>query len=206
MRIANAPLGTQVAHELRLRVFRGDLVGGELLIEGKLSEEFGLSRGPIRDALAELRDDGLAVQHGRSLRVVEVDGSLIVDLYDLRTALEIHSIERALRNSEDLSAAHSALDAMSYAADRGDSAAFNDADLAFHGTFFAAGGPVLQAHFWRVFQRVLKAVLDVNPHPAADLHGAIDDHRRILDAIEGGGDWHRLLTEHMSSAAERVSP
>ena len=204
IQISNATLGEQVAHELRLRIFHGALPGGELLIEGKLSAEFGVSRGPIRDALAELREDGLAVPHGRSLRVVEVDGDLITELYELRAALETYSIERALRRGADLSNAQRALAAMDDASERGDSPAFNDADLAFHGTFFAAGGPMVQAHFWRVFHRGLQAVLDVNPHPGGDLHRAVIAHRRLFAEIESQGNWRALFTAHMEEALARV--
>lgn len=204
MRIANIPLGSQVAHALRLRIFSGDLPSGQLLIEGNLSEQFGVSRGPIRDALTELREDGLVTQSGRSLRVAQIDDTLIEELYELRTALETYSIERALRHGEDLSDAHVALSAMRTSAARSDTSGFNDADLAFHGTFFAAGGPVMQAHIWRVFQRVLRAVLEINPHPSGDLESAIDKHAEILAAIEANGNWHELFVVHMSEAVARI--
>lgn len=204
MRIANTSLGSQVAHELRLQIFGGALPSGQLLIEGNLSEQFEVSRGPIREALAELREDGLVTQFGRSLRVAQIDDTLIEELYELRTALETYSIERALRHQEDLSEAHTALSLMRAAALRSDTSGFSHADLAFHGTFFAAGGPVMQAHIWRVFQRVLRAVLEINPHPSGDLQGAIDKHAEILAQIETNGNWRELFADHMSDAVARI--
>ncbi|MGP5921672.1 GntR family transcriptional regulator [Brachybacterium alimentarium] len=205
MRIAKSPLGSQVAHELRLRIFDGTLESGSLLIEGALSEEFGLSRGPVRDALAELRDDGLAMQSGRSLRVTEVDGELIREIYELRAAMEVYSVERALRHGADLSAAHRAIDAMRAAGRRSDRQAMTTADLAFHGTFFEAGGPIVQAHFWRVFQRVLKAVLEVNPDPNPEFEPEVAQHVEILNAIENDGNWRQLLQSHIERAVDRAS-
>lgn len=205
MRIANTSLGDQVAQELRQRIFTGALPGGELLIEGSLSEEFGVSRGPVRDALVQLREDGLITQQGRSSRVVEVDEALIHELYELRFALETHCIERARRHDEDLSTAREQINAMRTAADGADPAAFNDADLAFHGAFFAAGGYIARSHIWHVFERVLRALLEINPHPTGDLPRAAEEHARIFDAIVADGDWRGLLADHMDEAVARLS-
>lgn len=204
MPITRELLGRQLAHELRLRILRGDLAGGEALIEGALSEEFAVSRGPVRDALTELEEDGLVARSGRSLRVTAIDDSLLGELYGLRTTLEAYSIERALQRGEDLSPARAAVAAMRRASAASDAMAFHDADLDFHSAFFLAGGPVVQVHIWRIFHRLMRALLETNPHPVDDLPRAVQDHEAILEAVENGGDWRARLSSHMQEAEQRI--
>ncbi len=64
MRMKLVPnLQEQVASHLRLRILSGQLAPGTPFREQVLAEEFGVSRGPIRDALLTLTKEGLL--HGR---------------------------------------------------------------------------------------------------------------------------------------------
>jgi DNA-binding GntR family transcriptional regulator len=56
------PLGDareHLAHEVRRRIFSGQLQPGQRLREAPLAEEFGTSRGPIRDTFLRLTQEGL---------------------------------------------------------------------------------------------------------------------------------------------------
>ncbi|WP_219418348.1 GntR family transcriptional regulator [Pseudonocardia nigra] len=66
-------LHATVAAELRRRISSGALpVGGPVPSEAQLCREFGASRGPVRQALAALRDDGL-IGGGQGRRAVVLD-------------------------------------------------------------------------------------------------------------------------------------
>src|SRR2546426_8452427 len=66
-------LHRSVAAELRDRIRRGDLpVGASLPSEAQLCREFVSSRGPVRQALATLREEGL-IGGGRGRRPVALD-------------------------------------------------------------------------------------------------------------------------------------
>ncbi|NQW87725.1 MULTISPECIES: GntR family transcriptional regulator [unclassified Frigoribacterium] len=62
----------QIADDLRRRILSGDLaVGDDVPSEGELAEQWRTSRGPIRNALAALRSEGLVeTRRGRPARVV----------------------------------------------------------------------------------------------------------------------------------------
>jgi DNA-binding GntR family transcriptional regulator len=63
---------------------------GQVVHEVPLSEELGVSRSPIREALTELERDGLLVRAGQGGRrhVVRFEEADIEELYDIRSALE----------------------------------------------------------------------------------------------------------------------
>ncbi|AXB48257.1 GntR family transcriptional regulator [Amycolatopsis albispora] len=68
-----APLHRSLAAELRRRIREGELaVGDSLPSEAQLCQEFGASRGPVRQALSALRDEGL-IGGGQGKRAVVLD-------------------------------------------------------------------------------------------------------------------------------------
>lgn len=67
------PLHRSIADELRRRIRRGAIeVGASLPSEAQLCEEFSASRGPVRQALATLRDEGL-IGGGQGKRATVLD-------------------------------------------------------------------------------------------------------------------------------------
>jgi DNA-binding GntR family transcriptional regulator len=75
-----------------------ELRPGETLSDRKLSEEFKVSRTPVREALNLLQKENYVRQyHGRGFCVSEISLKAIEDLYDVRMALE----SAALRHSAE---------------------------------------------------------------------------------------------------------
>lgn len=73
---------TQIADDLRSRIARGELApGDDVPTEGDLAERWRTSRGPIRNALATLRAEGLIeTTRGRPARVVDRKAHQPVDV------------------------------------------------------------------------------------------------------------------------------
>jgi GntR family transcriptional regulator len=72
----------QIADDLRHRIASGQLApGDEVPTEGELAARWNTSRGPIRNALAELRNEGLIeTSRGRPSRVIERKAHQAVDV------------------------------------------------------------------------------------------------------------------------------
>lgn len=74
---------------LREEILDGDLAPGAVLAEVEQSTRIGVSRTPLREALARLVADGLvAPQAGRGLVVTRVSVDTIHELFELRRALD----------------------------------------------------------------------------------------------------------------------
>ena len=81
--------GARIADELRKSIFAGEIAPGAPLIETALAEQFGVSRGPLREAIRQLIDEGLLVQIPfTGTHVTELSEQAVREIYSLRTTLE----------------------------------------------------------------------------------------------------------------------
>ncbi|MFF0817309.1 GntR family transcriptional regulator [Rhodococcus sp. NPDC003318] len=83
------------------RALRGDLMSGrigpsERLGEERLAELYGVSRTPVREALARLQADGLVERDEHGLFPYRPRLDDLADLYELRITLEMRGIKRIL--------------------------------------------------------------------------------------------------------------
>ena len=75
---------------------------GERLLDRDLARLLGVSRTPVREAMARLHQDGLLETRDGRYFVVDIqDARNIGDLYDLREVLEVHAVHLAARRACD---------------------------------------------------------------------------------------------------------
>lgn len=87
--LADMPGGERAYRMLTRAISRGELKGGMRLREAELGKRIGLSRTPVREALARLEQQGLVVNDGsRGLIVAELDHRAVTELYAMREVLE----------------------------------------------------------------------------------------------------------------------
>ncbi|MGP8251242.1 MAG: GntR family transcriptional regulator [Terracidiphilus sp.] len=85
---------------IQQKIASGNLVPGGAVSELALAEEMGISRTPIREALGRLSAEGILEQSAnRSTIVVRLTRQDIIELYELREALEVYAVEKAARRS-----------------------------------------------------------------------------------------------------------
>ncbi|MEO1139661.1 MAG: GntR family transcriptional regulator [Pseudomonadota bacterium] len=86
-----------IATALEKDLLRGAFPPGSTLPQGALATRFGVSRIPVRDALAQLARAGLVdVTPNRRARVVQMSRADVVEAYDLRLLLECDLLARAI--------------------------------------------------------------------------------------------------------------
>ena len=91
-------LSIQAYDELAKRIVSGKFTAGEMLREEKISEEFGISRTPVREALQRLEAEGLVEQlPRRGYRVSMPDEDALNELFLCRAELETAALRLALR-------------------------------------------------------------------------------------------------------------
>jgi DNA-binding GntR family transcriptional regulator len=92
---------TESVHgQLRQAVLRGQLKPGQYLVELDVARQYGVSRGPAREALRLLQQEGfLDVIPRRGYIVAPITVTKVRELFDLRMILEVAAAARATRNA-----------------------------------------------------------------------------------------------------------
>ncbi|MDE7053289.1 MAG: GntR family transcriptional regulator, partial [Oscillospiraceae bacterium] len=87
-------LRENVEAALRMKILSRELAPGTRVVEQNLSKEFGVSRGPIREALRQLEHEGL-VEYVRNAgcSVKKITAEDLYELYLMRSSYEILSVE-----------------------------------------------------------------------------------------------------------------
>ena len=130
---------------------RGDIAPGAPLVETALSQRFDVSRGPLREALRQLIEEGLVVTvpytgtHVAPLSVEDVH-----EIYSLRTALETFAFEQVWprRDERFRGELQRRNDVLIATIDAGDDRASIQAELEFHGLVYEASGHRLLQRAW----------------------------------------------------------
>lgn len=205
LRILQRPksLTALAADEIRGRIVRGELGLGTPLSENALALELGVSKTPIREALLQLKMEGLvSIQPQRGSFVFDMSPEEIRQLGELRETLEVTALDRAMKGCcESLVAALSAIvDAMSEAVRSGDNGRYRILDASFHRTLFDHAGNRYLADCYGGFAfriQALRARLCSDPALNAV---SLRDHATLRDLIAAGDvDGARaLLQRHMS--------
>jgi GntR family transcriptional regulator, vanillate catabolism transcriptional regulator len=90
--MASEPMSTQtskIVYDISQQIMRGELAPDATLGEAQLAQSFGVSRTPIRQALAILSDEGLLKKSsGRSYKVRRFAPKEMLDAIDVRGVLE----------------------------------------------------------------------------------------------------------------------
>jgi GntR family transcriptional regulator, gluconate operon transcriptional repressor len=181
-------LSGQVVTALRSDILTGELPPGELLVEATLAGSFGVSRGPVRDALRTLAGEGLITQAGRSYRVVGLDDQDVRDLFQLRELLEVAAAQQcAVRDPEGfLQDAETALDQMREADASGDADAFALADVAFHTAFFNHCGNRRLLAVWEQQVPTFAELFRLTTALDGPMAETIRTHSLVMDTLKTG--------------------
>ena len=201
----HSSLGKQVADQLRRAILSARHKPGERLIEDRLSEEMGVSRMPIREALRALAAEGLVdVQPRRGASVAAISPAVARDLVEVRATLEGLNARLAARHREPLIVTElgAVLDEGNVAARSGNVDALARLNGAFHDKLAQAGRNTILWDIMRTLRERTSLVFAINT--ARRAQDDWDEHSRILAAvIEGDEELAAILaTRHVHRAAD----
>ena len=86
---------------IRRSIINGDLSLGQQLTESYLQKSFGFSKTPIREALAQLKAEGIVVAEvNKGFRVFKMDEKELSEFCEYRLALESQALRSAYNNNK----------------------------------------------------------------------------------------------------------
>jgi DNA-binding GntR family transcriptional regulator len=196
------PRGQQVVEILRSAIITGSYEPGERLIEATISTELGTSRGPVREALRQLENEGLVMSFPyRGAIVLGVSDDEVQEvLIPIRLTLERYSFLRALERmtEDDFAELAKQIWLMEDAARADDLARIVEADLRFHEIVIGASGQTHTVQIWRTIWPRIRAYF-YRYGRGKDLGRMVDEHRELLAALQSRDpdQMVRVLEQHI---------
>ena len=203
-------LSGDIAKKLEEEILRGRVRPGHRLDERELSERYGVSRTPVREALQRLSASGLAVARGRQgLQVAQLSVADLIDALSVVAQLEALAAAQAARRimPEQRTLLQQAHVACERALEHGDADAFYDANLAFHDLIVAAShNRVLQDEIRRLSLKTAPYRRAITFQPGR-MTGSIPEHAAIMQAILANDGKHasELMSRHITLLTEGIA-
>jgi DNA-binding GntR family transcriptional regulator len=188
---------TELSENLSLRaesiiregIIRGSFAFGERLSDRALAASLGISRTPVREALARLAKEDLVVIRPQSGSfVMTLRAESVRAVCQMRAILECGALRLAAGNDpEHLAAAVSLpLAGGALAVEEGNLPRAAELDSAFHQAIIEAADNILLTRAYRGIADQVEAIRHRLPLDISRMRQAVSQHRRILDlAITG---------------------
>ena len=136
----NNPANTPdlIANALRNAILQGRYKANQPLRQDHIAQELGVSKIPLREALVQLKAEGLvSFMPNRGAVVTELSANEVDQIFTMRIALETKALERAIPNlsSADFIRAKSVLEILEKEKDR---TQWSELNWEFHATLYQA--------------------------------------------------------------------
>ncbi len=189
-RLTRRTLSGQLAEEIRQAILSGVFPLGSQLNEMELAEKFGVSRGPVREALQRLIQEALLVSEPhRGVFVPELNDRDLSDIFFVREAIEGSAIRRVMR-SEALPEVGLTLKRlvvrMDEAARAEDWPLVADLDMEFHRELVNAAGSSRLSRMYATVQAETRLCLLMLRGGYRGSAALVEEHRRLADIIASG--------------------
>lgn len=188
-------LREQVVEQIRNAIIEGRLKAGDRITEAQLTEELGVSRTPIREALILLEREGLinsAPNRGSVVRAFSEQD--VTDIFSMRTALENFAGDLIidLLEAADFRYLLASIEAQKAAIQNGDFKKVRSIDMAFHRYLIDRTEHHLLIRQWTEIVAQIAAVLYLRAEaiPNYNEYQSINDHAAIVEAYQA-----RALTQ-----------
>ena len=196
-------LSERLFEQIRGAIERGDIAAGSKISEPELARRFGVSRGPLREAIGRLEACGLVERRANvGARVVTLSSEGLLEIFQVREALESMAARLAAEHmtDEEIAGLRELLDQHGRQIDEDSGQAYFQkiGDLDFHYRIVQGSG---NSRLIRLLCNDLYQLVRVYRYQfgMASRRGprAFGEHEHIVDAIErGDGELAELLMRH----------
>lgn len=206
LKLPKSTFRAHIAEQLRAAIFSGAIAPGTPLVETTLAKQFDVSRGPLREALRQLAEEGLIVTvpyTGTHVISLSVDDCR--EIHSMRVTLECFAFELAWERRghafrKEMLERHDRLIA---AIDAGNDHESILAELELHGLVYEASGHRLLQRTWQGLRGRLQLYWAAH-HRAHAIRGPKRDaHESYISAALGDDlqALHAEIADHMRRGA-----
>jgi DNA-binding GntR family transcriptional regulator len=204
------PTAQLIADQLREQIIQGTFRPGEQINESILATQLRTSRGPVREALQRLCQEGILIsRRNRGVFVLELATGDIKEIYAVRETVELAAADALLNESrtrvrDTCEALKAVLRDMAKQVAVSDWQALARLDMDFHSTLVAGAGNTRLIRIYNTLaaeSRMCILSLEVS-YPRIDV--LVQEHQNILDLLEEGDKegLHKAIKRHMEKGVE----
>lgn len=202
-------LRQSVTEAIRQGIVEGDLLPGTQVNQAQIAEQLGVSRGPVREALGQLEEEGLIKNVPyKGTFVTEITGDYISELYSIRHAIETFAVREATQRAtpKDIADLRAVLAEMYAAAELADMSRMGTLDIQFHYVICRSAHHSLLLQVWKSIEIGVRRCLALRHRIYKSPADVIGTHPDILAAIEAGEAERAsaILGIHIAEAGDQL--
>jgi DNA-binding GntR family transcriptional regulator len=201
----------RIAHQLRNRIARGELVPGSMLSEAALAQEFGASRTPVREALKQLQAEGVVVIRPRVGSFVAAPSRLeINELFEVKEILEGAAARLFAHRGEipELELLRENVRRSEQAVASGDFDTYVELVHEYHDLIMRGAGnsKLMQQYKMLMNQLLYSRFVHLSVRRSGRLPQSDREHQSILQVIEArdGATAERLMRDHVRASHQAL--
>lgn len=201
-------LAHQVYKRMEQAIITEEIPSGTELTELGLSATYGVSRTPIREAVAMLEQEDLVESTGKKIKVLGFSKKDILEIVDIRIAIEGKAMALAAQNigDEGIGELEDILKKQQFYIEQNDSENISKQDSEFHYTIYKhCGSRIYEKTLTELHRKMARyRELSVKKRPRAVKSG--EEHANILRALKAHDVAlaEQLGTEHATRAKQRL--
>ena len=212
MASAKRPIMTmkhQIYQILKKEICDGNFPPGQWLQEKELAEKLNVSRSPVREALKQLVDEGLAIEYpNKGVFVKEFTVKDIEEIYEVRILLESYAIKNSVKTitTSNIRELMEILHKLTKEYEKSDLASYIETDTQLHQYIITLGGNSIvsdiykriysQSQQFRIYSLTTKRRFD----------DSVIEHKQVVENI-CSGNWKeadRVNKIHLTLAREEI--
>jgi DNA-binding GntR family transcriptional regulator len=202
-------LRSRVFNQLQNDILNGLYEPGDSLIETKLSEEMGVSRTPVREAIRQLELEGLVQSFPNKGVVVKgISDQDIEDIYTIRMLIEGLAARWAAEKitPQELEELKEAVELEEFYTLRNDHNHLLQFDSRFHDIIFKASKSKPLMHTLSTFHHYVQKARSLSMMSPGRAMAVLEEHKAVLQAIIDKDAYkaERLTTEHVKNASSNL--
>jgi DNA-binding GntR family transcriptional regulator len=195
-----------IADKLRHAIGSGELKPGAQLSEADLARKFGVSRGPLREGMQRLTQEGLLVSiRHRGLFVIDMTPNDVRDMYLAREAIE-RAAARKILEGDHAAAGDALLEIVEQMTTATTPAEVSELDIAFHVRLVQLAASPRLNRMHQTFITETRMCIHALEESYSVSEVRDDEHRAVATAIRNGDLklTDELLVAHMDDAIKRL--
>ena len=201
-------LADQVFEHLETDILSGKYSLGEIITESKLSQELGVSRTPIREALRRLEQEHIIEETGKGSVVIGISEKDVDDIFIIRKQLETLAAGIAAENrtDEQLVKLRAALELQEFYLEKGDAEQIKQMDNRFHYIVYRLSGSTVFYDILVPLHKKIQKYRKIAVQSSGRAKASVEEHRKIYEAIASGNRAlaEKYVLEHVENAYSQI--